>query len=146
MSDPVKPPRATREVSSFRLPAGTLARLDARARTVGATRTSVAEQFLEEGLRLVEHPGVGFVDGPSGRRAGVAGTGLDVWEVVETVRANGGSVEAAAEYLEVPVARVRVAARYYAAYPEEIDEWLASNRVAYERERELAGRQHELLG
>ena len=135
-----------RELSSFRLPAETLSRLDARARTLGTTRTALAERFLEEGLRLVEHPGIRFVDGPAGRRAGIAGTGLDVWQVVEVIRANRGSVDEAADYLEIPPSRVSVAARYYAAYPEEIDAWIAENRTAYDREHELAVRERELLG
>lgn len=144
-SQTATPTRAIREVSSFRLPTGTLARLDARAKAVGATRTAIAEQFLEEGLRLVDHPGIAFRDGPSGRRAGIGGTGLDVWEVIETVQANGGTIEAAAEYLGVPPAYVLVAMRYHAAFPGEIEERLVANRTAYERERDLASRQHELL-
>jgi len=44
----------------------------------------------------------------------LAGTGLDVWEVVETVKDEGNSVEAAANYLDIPVSRVQVAIRYYA--------------------------------
>lgn len=146
MSDRRDPAHRVRETTSFRLPAETLERLDARAQAAGTTRTALAEQFLEEGLRLVEHPGIRFVDGPSGRRAGVTGTGLDVWEVVETIRAHNGSVEETAEYLSVPVARVRVAARYYAAFPAEIDEWIAGNQAVYDREFELARRERELLG
>jgi hypothetical protein len=135
-----------REISSFRLPAATLTRLEQRAQAIGTTRTALAEQFLEEGLRLVEHPGIWFVDGPSGRRAGIAGTGLDVWEVIETIRANNGSIESAAEYLEIPESRVRIAARYYAAYPDEIDAWIAGNRAAAARERELGESERRLLG
>jgi len=39
------------------------------------------------------HPLIQFVDGPSGRRASLIGSGLDVWEVIATVRDNDGSVE-----------------------------------------------------
>jgi uncharacterized protein (DUF433 family) len=138
--------RRVREISSFRLPAATLARLEQRAQAVGTTRTALAEQFLEEGLRLVEHPGVWFVDGPSGRRAGIAGMGLDVWEVIETIRANAGSIEDAAAYLEIPEGRVRIAARYYAAYPDEIDGWISENRASAERERALGESERRLLG
>jgi uncharacterized protein (DUF433 family) len=146
MSDRPDPVRRVRETTSFRLPAVTLERLDARARAIGTTRTTLAEQFLEEGLRLVEHPGIRFVDGPSGRRPGVIGTGLDVWEVVETIRANHGSIDEAADYLGIPAAHARVAARYYAAFPVEIDEWIAGNQAVYDRELELAQRERELLG
>jgi len=146
MSDRPDPARRVRETTSFRLPGRTLERLDARAQAIGTTRTALAEQYLEEGLRLVEHPGIRFVDGPSGRRPGIVGTGLDVWEVVETIRAHRGSVAGAAEYLEIPEARVRVAARYYAAFPVEIDDWITGNQAVYDRELELAKRERELLG
>lgn len=146
MSERPDPARRIRETASFRLPAETLERLDARAQTIGTTRTALAELYLEEGLRLVEHPGIRFVDGPSGRRPGIVGTGLDVWEVVETIRAHDGSVAEAAEYLGIPEARVRVAARYYAAFPGEIDDWIAGNQAVYDREVELARRERELLG
>jgi uncharacterized protein (DUF433 family) len=85
-------------------------------------------------MRREAHPSIGFVDGPAGRRPIVIGTGLDVWEVVETVRANDDSPEAAAEYLDVPVARIRAALRYHAEFADEIDAWIDRNRAIAERE------------
>ena len=146
MSERPSPKRAVREVTSFRLPASTVERLDARALAMGTTRTTLAEQLLEEGLRLVEHPGITFRDGPAGRRAGLAGYGLDVWEVVETIRANAGSLEDAAEYHAMPVARIQAAARYYAAFPDEIDAWIAENDALFQRESRLAAEAKRLLG
>lgn len=75
-----------------------------------------------------DHPGVHFVDGPMGRRPAVIGTGLDVWEIVETVQHNDGDARAAAEYLRVPPRVVDAALGYYGQYREEIDTWL--ERVA----------------
>ena len=74
-----------------------------------------------------EHPRVHFVEGPAGRRASLLGTGLDVWEVIATVRDNEGDVEEAADYLELPLGLVQAAVAYYGAYPEEIDEWIELN-------------------
>jgi uncharacterized protein (DUF433 family) len=136
-----------RETTSFRLPAETLARLDARAALMGTTRTTLAERYLEEGLRLVEHPGIAFTDGAQGeRRATLAGTRLDVWMVVGVVRANNGSVQVAAEYLQVPVPWIEAAARYYAAFPDEIDEEIRLSDEFAERELRLAAEQRRLLG
>ena len=101
----------------------------------------MAEQFLEEALRLVEHPGIVFRDGPAGRRPGLAASGLDVWEVVETVADNGGDAGEAAQYLDLPLWVVEAATRYYAAYPDEIDSWIASNNALADRELELYERQ-----
>jgi hypothetical protein len=50
-----------------------------------------------------EHSMVRFRDGPSGRRARLVGTGIDLWEVVSVVRDNAGDVRAAGEYLEFSV-------------------------------------------
>jgi uncharacterized protein (DUF433 family) len=93
-----------------------------------------------------EHPGVGFADGPAGRRAILLGTGLDVWEAVDTVKQNAGSVESAARYLELPAATVRAAIRYYAAFRDEIDEDLSRRQAIGERERIAAEREHAVLG
>jgi uncharacterized protein (DUF433 family) len=122
-----------------------LARLDARARAIGATRTTLVEQFLEESLRLVEHPGIVFRDGPAGRRPAIAGR-LDVWQVIETVRHNAGSLDAAAAYHAIPLHAVETAARYFAAYPDEIDAWIRSNDELEAREARLAAEQRRLLG
>jgi uncharacterized protein (DUF433 family) len=124
-----------RQHRSFRFADSTLARLDARAHEIRETRTSLAERYVEEGLRMDEHPGIGFADGPAGRRAVLLGTGLDLWEVIGTVKANRGSPEAAARYLELPIGQVRAAIRYYAAFTDEIDEDLDRRATVAERER-----------
>jgi len=145
MSERTRSLHLVRETISFRLPGDVVARLDARARALGTTRTTLAEQYLDEGLRLVEHPGIVFRDGPAGRRPGIAG-GLDVWEIVETIRANKGSLVEAAAYHEVPRHVIETAARYYAAYPDEIDAWIRANDELLEREERLAAEQRRLLG
>jgi uncharacterized protein (DUF433 family) len=131
---------------SFRFAEATLRRLDQRAHEIRETRTGLAERYVEEGLRMDEHPGVAFADGPTGRRAILPGTGLDVWEVVDTMRQNRGSVDAAARYLELPAGAVRTAVRYYAAFQAEIDEELARREAVAERERVAAERERAILG
>jgi hypothetical protein len=143
MSERAAPKRALREVRSFRLARDVVDRLDRYAASVGSNRNTVTERFLEEALRLVEHPGVAFRDGPSGRRPGLAGSGLDVWEVVESVSDNAGSVPDAAEYLGIAQRLVAAAMRYHAAYPGEIDAWIAANHELADRELELYERQRD---
>ena len=65
-------------------------------------------------------------EGPAGRRAVLAGLGLDVWEVIETLRAGGNSVPRAAAYLDVPEAAVREAVAWRDAHPDEVDGWIAA--------------------
>lgn len=130
---------------SFRFSQQTLERLDARAHEIRETRTRLAERYVEEGLRMDEHPGIGFVDGPAGRRAVVLGTGLDVWEIVATIRQNRGSPKAAAAYLELPNGPIRTAARYYAAFADEIDDILERQTAVAERERSAAERERAIF-
>lgn len=135
-----------RQHLSFRLPEPTLERLEARAHQIRETRTGLAERYLEEGLRMDEHPGIGFADGPAGRRAVLLGSGLDVWEVVATTKQSKGSAHAAAGYLDLSSAQVRTAVRYYAAYPAEIDDLLARQETAAAVEQEAARRERAILG
>ena len=93
-----------------------------------------------------EHPGIGFAEGPAGRRAIVLGTGLDVWEVISTIRQNRGSIDAASRYLEVPPGLVRSAVRYYAAFPDEIDDFIGRNEAMADREVAAAERERAALG
>lgn len=137
MSERPAPKRAAREVRSFRLTQDMVDRLDRYAAGVGSNRSTVAERFLEEALRLVEHPGIAFRDGPAGRRPGLAACGLDVWEVVETVSDNDGSFAEAADYLDIAPRLVAIAMRYYAAFPDEIDDWIAANLELADRELAL---------
>ena len=133
MSDRPAPRHAAREVRSFRLAQDVVDRLDRYAASVGSNRNTVAERFLEEALRLVEHPGIVFRDGPAGRRPGLAASGLDVWEVVETVADNGSDADAA-DYLEIDATLVATAMRYYAAYPDEINARIAAEHELADRE------------
>ena len=71
-------------------------------------------------------PGIVFADGPAGRRAVVAGSGLDVWEVVATWRAGGGDWEdLRTDYPWLAEPQLRAALAYYELYPAEIDARLA---------------------
>ncbi len=145
MSERPAPKRALREVRSFRLAQDVVDRLDRYAASVGSNRNTVAERFLQEALRLVEHPGIVFRDGPAGRRPGLAASGLDVWEVVETVSDSAGSVPDAADYLGIAQHLVATAMRYYAAYPGEIDAWIATNQEMADRELALYEGQRDHL-
>ena len=124
---------------------GSLDHLKRRAKETGRSQTDLAERYIEEGLRLDEHPLIVFRDGASGRRPGLAGSRLDVWQMIETVRQNG-SVEEAAAYLELPIAKVQACVRYYADYQDEVDEWIERARALADREREAWQRQQELAG
>ena len=130
---------------SFRFDPSTVERLKRRSREVGASQGALAERYIDEGMRIDEHPGIYFRDAGSGRRAAVVGTHLDVAQVVETLRQNANSIEETAEYLDIPAAVVETAVRYYAAYKDELDAWIEQSRTLAERERELWLRRQDAL-
>lgn len=90
-----------------------------------ATLSGLAQRFVEEGLRMADHPGVVFKDGPSGRRAALP-RGPDVWEVVKVLReidqTDESSVAAVADMLVLTRNEVRVVLDHYAGHSEEIDQ------------------------
>ena len=99
------------------------------ARHPGSTRSSVAARYVDEGLRMDEHPGILFRDGPAGRRATLVG-GADVWEVVRAAQATRSAepelseselLSLIEENTGVPQRMIRVALAYWGAYPDEVD-------------------------
>lgn len=124
-----------------------------RARWKGEIGYGVAvssvPRVADEALRMKEHPGVFFRDGPSGRRAVLIG-GPDVWEVVRVVHSSRESepgldadaiICLAAATMGLPPGKVRVALDYWEAYPDEIGqqirdaeeaELIARSRMAHE--------------
>lgn len=124
----------------------TLERLRRRARESGQTQASLAERYIEEGIRTDEHPMIVFRDRIGGRRAALVGTRLDVWQVVDTLRQNGNSVEETAEYLSLPVQSIRACIRYFADYQAEIDDQLDRAKAFAEREEERWHREQSVIG
>ena len=133
---------------SVRFDEDLLARLRRRARAVpGLTPSGLVQRLVDEGLRMAEHPGIVFKDGPTGRRAALA-FGPDVWEVVlylrEVDERGDAALDAAAETFGLPPARLRAALHYYAAHAQEIDAEVEQARTesalaeaAWEAERRL---------
>lgn len=78
--------------------------------------------LLTEAIRMRRVPGIVFVDGLDIRRAAVAGTGLEVWEILATYRAVGEDMEELERsYPHLSKNQLRSALAYYELYPEEID-------------------------
>ena len=95
----------------------------------GQTWSSMTTDLLTEAVRMRRVPGVVFGDGPTGRRAVVAGSGIDVWEVVATWQERGLDFETLRRnYDWLTEAQLRSALRYYELYPEEIDARLDRER------------------
>ncbi|MFZ0214931.1 MAG: CopG family transcriptional regulator, partial [Candidatus Dormiibacterota bacterium] len=110
--------------------------------------SALAEELIEEGLRLRRHPLVVFRDGATGRRAGLVG-GPDIWEVVGGLV--GGDVRVAdrvaraVELFGLSSEQVTAALDYYAAFSEETDAEIAANQAAAEEAELLWRRRQQLL-
>ena len=131
---------------SIRLPEQTVDRLADRADRSHMPSRTLAQRYVEEGLRMDEHPLVRFADGPSGRRARLVG-GPDVWEVIAVARDNGGDLAETAAYLELSLGLAQAAASYYAAYPQEVDERIERNRrEAHDAHRAFLSARDALAG
>jgi uncharacterized protein (DUF433 family) len=95
----------------------------------GKSWSAVTADLLEEAIRIRRIPGIVFADGPTGRRAVVAGSGLDVWEIVATWQHEGKDFDLLRRsYPWMTDPQLRAALSYYELHPEEIEERLARER------------------
>lgn len=107
----------------IRLPEQLDLELESERRFRGETSFSqLATSLLREGIRMRRVPGVIFVDGLDSRRAAVAGTGLEVWELIATYKAVvEDEEELSCSYPQLSEIQLRSALAYYQLCPEEID-------------------------
>jgi hypothetical protein len=141
--------------SSIRFEAGVNDRLASYVtRHPGWTRSSAAARLVDEGLRMEEHPGVIFREGPAGRRACLIG-GPDVWEVIRSVMSSRAAepdlsradlVKLVEDNTGVPGRLVSLALAYWAAHPEEIDALVAHAERLEDEALRAAEKTTELLG
>jgi hypothetical protein len=132
----------------IRIGSDTLGALRERSAQTGEPIVRLAQRYIDEGLRVDRHPGIAFRNGPAGRRAVVVG-GPDVWEVIAAARSaperGDELIEALTERLGVPAERIRIAARYYAEYPDEIDRWITMVEEEAEQLERTLERERRLL-
>jgi uncharacterized protein (DUF433 family) len=107
----------------LRLPEDVRKEIEREQKVRGTTFSAAAVSLLREAVRMRRVPGIHFVEGVGGsRRAAVAGTGLEVWEVVRTYEEVGedyGELRKSYPWLSEP--QLRAALSYYELYPDEIE-------------------------
>jgi uncharacterized protein (DUF433 family) len=114
---------------SLRLPPETLREIEQMARESGKDFSAVAKDLLEEAIKMRRCPGIVFVEGTSGRRARVGGTGIEVWEIIATyqsVKKDAARLQKSFHWLSPE--QLRAAMAYYSAYPQEIDQQVEKNQ------------------
>ncbi len=112
---------------SVRLEAPLLEAIRAHAKRTGKPISRVIREMLEAGLRTQRFPGIVFVEGAAGRRAHLAGTGLDVWEVVELLQEYGSASSLREHFPRLSAMAIQVVNAYAEAYPDEIRAFLELN-------------------
>lgn len=106
----------------LRLPEDVDRGIESERRLRGTSFSEEAIGLLREALRMRRVPGIYFVDGLDSRRAAVAGTGLEVWEIVATCKSVGGDYEELRRsYPHLSETQLKAALSYYELYPEEVD-------------------------
>ncbi len=125
------------EPFSVRFSASTDRAIEAEAKRLKRSKSSVVEALAEEAMRMRRFPGIGFQGDDAGRRAVVLGTGFDVWELIETFQNYGSAGAVVKEFPKVEHRHIRLAEAYHEAYSEEIDEAIAQNKRPVEELLEL---------
>jgi uncharacterized protein (DUF433 family) len=110
----------------IRIPPALEREIEREAEYRGQAFSALASELLNEAVRMRRAPGVVFTDGPVGRRATIAGSGLDAWEVIATLKQLDGDLEALRQhYSWLTEFQLRTALSYYEEYPQEVDTRLA---------------------
>lgn len=138
----------TSRATSYRMDPGIKARLERQASAERLTERALLQRLVVEGLDTLQHPGIVYRDGPTGRRAALA-VGPDVWEVSSALRHTGGSdeqrVAALAEQFDLHPRHIRTAIDFAAAHQEDIAAQVAANDAAAEQGRRLAEQRARLM-
>ena len=112
----------------IRLPEEAVNDIENLAKIIGRDFSGLVRDLLVEAVKMRRCPGVVFTDGPAGRRARIAGTGIDVWELVAAFKGMKEDYEQLkAAYHWLSDAQIRSALSYFAIYPEEIEETIDQN-------------------
>jgi uncharacterized protein (DUF433 family) len=121
---------------SLRLPADTLKEIEQIAKETGKDFSSITKDLLVEAIKMRRCPGILFAEGTTGRKARVAGTGIEVWEIIATYRSVKEDMKRLKKaYHWLSQEQLRAALGYYFVYPQEIDQQVEQN----ERWNEFGG-------
>lgn len=113
---------------SLRLPAETTKEIEQMAKETGQDFSNVTKDLLQEAIKMRRCPGILFAEGIGGRRARVAGTGIEVWEVIaayKSMKEDFKRLQKAYHWLSAE--QLKAALGYYTVYPQEIDRLIQQN-------------------
>ncbi len=113
---------------SMRIPKELVEEIQDMAQKSGKDFSTITKNLLEEAIKMHRCPGIVFAEGVSARRARIAGTGIDVWEVIANYNTVGQDLERLSTiYHWLTELQIRAALAYYRAYSKEIDDLITQN-------------------
>jgi len=113
---------------SIRLPAETLKEIEQMVKETGRDFSTITKDLLVEAIKMRRCPGILFPEGASGRRARVAGTGIEVREIIAAYQSVKKDLKRLKKtYHWLSQEQLRAALGYYSAYPQEIDRQIEQN-------------------
>src|SRR4030042_451766 len=113
---------------SLRLPPETMKEIEQMAKETGQDFSNVTKDLLQEAIKMRRCLGILFAEGTSGRRARVAGTGIEVWEMIGTYKSVKQDLKRLQKaYHWLSREQLRAALGYYMASPQEIDQLIEQN-------------------
>ena len=122
-------PRRTeaRVLTTMRLRQSLRRDLEAAAVRTRRSVADVAQELLDEALRMRHCPGIYFADEASGRTAKIGGTGLGVWEVVRDFCRDKDADRIRVAFPQLSQAQITAALMYYGRYRDEVQAQIDAN-------------------
>ncbi|MBF0327562.1 MAG: DUF433 domain-containing protein [Nitrospirae bacterium] len=113
---------------SIRIQHKTIKEIERIAKQANREFSSVTNELLDNAIKMQRVPGIVFSEGTTGLRARIAGTGIEVWELIATYKSvNNDLVRLRKAYHWLTEQQLRAAIGYYRAYPEEINSLMELN-------------------
>jgi uncharacterized protein (DUF433 family) len=129
---------------SLRIPFDTMKEIEKIVHESGRDFSSITKDLLAEAIKMRRCPGIVFAEGVIGRKARVAGTGQDVWELIATYKSVNNDIERLKKaYHWLTEQQLRSAIGYYNAYRNEIERQIKRNESWT---NETISKHHPFLG
>jgi len=116
-----------RVLTTMRLRQSLRKNLEATAVRSRRSVADVAQEWLEEALRMRQCPGIYFADDPSGRTAKISGTGLGVWEVMRDFSRDQDTLRILKIFPQLTQTQVTAALMYYKRFRDEVQAKIDAN-------------------
>ncbi len=114
---------------SLRIPTDTLKIIEQISNASGMAFNAVVKDLLSEAIKMRRCPGIIFTEGINGRRARIAGTGLEVWEVITSYQGVDQDFDRLQKaYHWLTIQQLKAALGYYSAYHQEIENLISQNQ------------------